>query len=130
MALFEKPAGVIEPFRPGVGAKFGCLRKGDSGRGSEGLPFGLKTGLGARAPGPTDCENLGIDGVSGLELGFSLVERLKVLKDGVVGVGGKVSEVKVGEDRFVARCTGRNIPEPGTEVVKYRVLWDRYTLHT
>lgn len=67
IALFEKAAGVVGAFLPGVGARFGCFLNGDSGRGSEGLPLGLKTGLGARAPGPTDCENLGNDGVSGLK---------------------------------------------------------------
>lgn len=124
IALLEKPDGVTAALRAGVGTRLGCFLKGDSGRGKDGLPFGLNTGLGARAPGPTDCENLGIEGVvSGLKLGFSVVERLKLLKDGVVGVGGKVSDVRVGEARFVARCIGRNIPEPGTEVVKYRVLY-------
>jgi hypothetical protein len=125
MALFEKPAGVMGPVLPGVGARFGCFRNGDSGRGSEGLPFGLKTGLGALAPGPTDCENFGMEGVSGLKFGLSVVERLKLLKEGVVGVGGKVSEVKVGDARLIARCIGRKMPEPGTEVVKYRVLRQR-----
>ena len=55
----------------------------------------MNLGLVARAPGPTDCENLGfgIDGVSGLKLGFSIVERLKLLwYEGVVGVGGKSDE--------------------------------------
>ena len=51
------------------------------------------------------------------------MERLKLLKEGVVGVGGNVSEVNVGEARLTARCMGRNMPEPGTEVVKYLVLW-------
>jgi hypothetical protein len=53
MALFEKPEGVILPVFPGVGARLGVFRMGDSGRGRDGRPFGLKTGLGARAPGPT-----------------------------------------------------------------------------
>jgi hypothetical protein len=75
----EKPDGVMEPFLLGVGARLGCLRKGDSGRGRDGLLGGLKEGLGARAPGPTDCENLGMDGVSGLKLGLSRVERLNLL---------------------------------------------------
>jgi hypothetical protein len=66
MALFEKPEGVILPVLPGVGARFGVLRIGDSGRGNDGRPVGLNTGLGARAPGPTVWANLGIDGVSGL----------------------------------------------------------------
>jgi hypothetical protein len=69
----------MEPFLLGVGARLGCLRKGDSGRGRDGLLGGLKEGLGARAPGPTDCENLGMEGVSGLKLGLSRVERLSLL---------------------------------------------------
>jgi hypothetical protein len=105
-------------FLPGVGAKFGCFRIGDSGRGKDGLPFGLNSGLGARAPGPIDCEKFGRAGISGLKLGFSVVERLKLENEGVVGVGGNVSEVNVGEERFVARCIGRKMPAPGTEVVK------------
>lgn len=66
MALFENPEGVIPPFLPGVAGRAGVLRSGDSGRGSDGRLF-LNCGLGARAPGPTDCENLGKDGVSGLK---------------------------------------------------------------
>lgn len=79
MALLEKPEGVSPPFLPGVAVKGGCLRSGDSGRGRDGRPFGLNCGLGARAPGPTDCENLGKEGVSGLKCGFVVVERLKLL---------------------------------------------------
>lgn len=123
IALLEKPDGVRPPFRAGVAVKFGCgLRKGDSGRGNDGRPCGLNCGLGARAPGPTDCENFGSDGVSGLKCGFVVVERLKLLRydDGVVGVGGKSSEVV--DERFCARCTGRKMPEPGTEVLKYCLL--------
>jgi hypothetical protein len=74
-------------------------------------------------PGPTDCEKFGfgIEGVSGLKLGFSMVERLKLLwYEGVVGSGAKSDEPP--EMRFCARCTGRKIPEPGTEVSKYCVL--------
>jgi hypothetical protein len=112
----------LERFLPGVAERLGCFRKGDSGLGREGLPFGLNCGLGARAPGPIDWENLSIEGVSGLKFGFSAVERLKLLKDGVVGVGGKVSEDELGEARFVARWIGRKMPAPGTEVVKYRML--------
>lgn len=67
-----------------------------------------------------DWENLGIEGVSGLKLGFSVVERLKLLYAGVVGVRGKSEESA--EERFEARWMGRNIPEPGTEVLKYWVL--------
>jgi hypothetical protein len=80
-------------------------------------------GLGPRVPGPTDCENfgLGIEGVLGLKLGFSMVERLKFwLYEGVVGEGSKSDESA--EARFCARCTGRKMPEPGTDVWKYCVL--------
>ena len=52
--LLEKDPGPSEGPLPGVGAKVGGFRRGDSGLGREGLPFGLKIGLGARAPGPTD----------------------------------------------------------------------------
>jgi len=123
IALLEKPDGVMEPFRLGVGARLGCLRNGDSGRGRDGLLCGLKTGLGARAPGPIDCENLeGMDGVSGLKLGLSRVERLSLLVyDGVVGVGGSLP-LEFGEPRFVARCMGRKMPELGADVVKYCAL--------
>jgi len=121
IALLENPDGVRPPLRAGVAVRFGALRIGDSGRGRDGQLFGLNCGLGARAPGPTDCENLGSEGVSGLKCGFVVVERLKLLPyDGVVGVGGKSSEVA--EDRFCARCTGRNMPEPGIEVRKYCLL--------
>lgn len=40
------------------------------------------------------------------------------MKDGVVGVGGKVSAEGVGDARRAARCIGRNIPDPDIEVVK------------
>jgi len=46
------------------------------------------------------------------------VERLKLANEGVVGVGGKVSEDRVGEARLKARWRGRKIPEPGIDVVK------------
>jgi hypothetical protein len=123
IALFENPEGVSPPFLAGVAVKLGCgLRRGDSGRDSDGRPFGLNDGLGARAPGPTDCENLDVDGVSGLKCGFVVVERLKLFRydDGVVGVGGKSSEVA--DDRFCARCTGRKMPDPGVVVRKYCLL--------
>lgn len=122
IALLENPEGVSPPLRTAVAVKFGGLRIGDSGRGRDGRPFGLNCGLGARAPGPTDCENLGRDGVSGLKCGLLVVERLKLFRydDGVVGVGGKSSEVA--DDRFCARCTGRNMPEPGIEALKYCFL--------
>ena len=121
IALLEKPDGVSPPLRAGVAVRFGGLRNGDSGRGRDGRPFALECGLGARAPGPTDWENLGSDGVSGLKCGLLVVERLKLLyDDGVVGVGGKSSEVA--DERFWARCTGRKIPEPGSDVLKYCLL--------
>jgi hypothetical protein len=116
IALLENPEGASPPFRAGVAVKFGARRNGDSARGIDGRR--------ARTPGPTDCENLGSEGVSGLKCGFAVVERLKLVlpyeEDGVVGVGGKSSEVA--DERFCARCTGRNIPEPGTDVLKYCLL--------
>jgi hypothetical protein len=69
-------------------------RYGDSGL-KDGLAWEGRLGLGARAPGPTDCENFGfgIEGVSGLKLGFSIVDRLKLLwYEGVVGSGAKSDE--------------------------------------
>jgi len=117
MPLLEKLEGVRPPLRAGVAVSVGGLRSGDSGRGRDGRPFGLNCGLGARAPGPTDCENLGREGVSGLKWGLVVVDMLKLVYDGVVGVGGKSSDVA--EERFWARCTGRKMPEPGTVVVKY-----------
>jgi hypothetical protein len=60
-----------------------------------------------------------MEGVSGLKFGFSAVEALKLLlKDGVFGVGGKLSEDSAKEERLRALCIGKKIPEPGTEVVK------------
>jgi len=38
--------------------------------------------------------------------------------EGVVGVGGNVSADGVGEARLAARWMGRNIPDPGIDVVK------------
>lgn len=38
----------------------------------------------------------------------------------MVGVGGKSSDVA--DERFCARCTGRNMPDPGIEVLKYCLL--------
>ena len=113
-----RPEGVVEPFRLGVGASEGCLRNGDSGRGSEGRAGGLNCGLGARALGPKDREKLGMEGVSGLYLGLSRVEALNLLlyeEEGVVGVGGRLES---GVDRFFARWTGKKMPEPGTDVSK------------
>jgi hypothetical protein len=51
-----------------------------------------------------------------------VVEWLKLENGGVAGVEGNGSEVIVDEERFVARCIGRKMPDPGTEVVKYRML--------
>lgn len=101
--LFERPEGVTDPALCGVGARLGVFLYGDSGRGNDGRPIGLNCGLGARAPGPTDWANLGSEGVEGLKLGFSVVDRLKLLLyDGVVGVSGKLSVDKVAEERFRA----------------------------
>lgn len=80
--LFEKPDGVTEPGREGVGARPGVFRIGDSGRGMEGMEgrvLPLVCGLGARAPGPIDCANRGMDGLSWAKFGFSVVDRLKLL---------------------------------------------------
>jgi hypothetical protein len=110
--LFENDAGPRDGPRPGVGTRVGCFLNGDSGLGKDGRCLGLKTGLEGRAPGPTDCENLG--SVFGGEGSL----RLKSWKEGVVGVGGTVSAERVSDDRFVARCIGRNMPDPGTDVVK------------
>jgi hypothetical protein len=51
---------------------------------------------------------------------LSAVEALKLLllEEGVVGVGGKLSEDIVKEARFLALCIGKKIPEPGTEALK------------
>jgi len=47
---------------------------------------------------------------------------LKLPSEGVVGVGGKDPDDNVGEARLEARLRGRKMPEPGSEVVKYRTL--------
>ena len=58
---------LMEKLRAGVGTRLGCLRKGDSGRGSEGRrDLSLERGLGGRAPGPMDWENLGIAAAGGV----------------------------------------------------------------
>lgn len=49
-------------------------------------------------------------------------EGLGSARDGVVGEGGKEAEESVGEARLQALFEGRNIPAPGIDVVKYRVL--------
>ena len=92
----------------------GLFLYGDSGRGRDGLDFGLNTGLGGRAPGPTDCEKLGLARGGDMEW--------PSWKDGVVGVGGKVSADGVGDARRAARWIGKKMPDPDTEVVKYRIL--------
>ncbi len=67
----ERPGGLpprtlCDKFLAGVGARLGGFRRGDSGLGSEGR-FGLRLGLGGRAPGPIVCENLcGSAGVGGV----------------------------------------------------------------
>lgn len=55
----DAPRTLCENPRAGVGARVGCLRKGDSGRGNDGPRLGLKDGLGGLAPGPIDWENFG-----------------------------------------------------------------------
>ena len=40
------------------------------------------------------------------------------LRDGVVGVSGYESDVADGEAFLDARCNGKNIPEPGIDVLK------------
>lgn len=92
--------------RPGVGWRLGgCFLNGLSGRGRDGL-FGLKEGLGGLAPGPIVCANLccGKDGV------------------GEGSVSGEFCVPEEGEERFSARCTGKKMPEPGMEVLKYCTL--------
>jgi hypothetical protein len=99
--------------RPGVGCSTGLFLYGDSGRGRDGLAFGLNWGLGGRAPGPTDCENFGIAWGGEAEL-----PSIPPKNEGVVGVGGNVSADGDGEARLAARWIGRNMPEPGIDVVK------------
>ncbi len=116
-----RPIGVDRPFD--AGSRFCCFRKGDSGRGREGLDLGLSWGLAIR--GPTDWLNLCIAGVGGV-WAFMYESPLGALRlnppaEGVVGVKLNEAEDK-GEERFVARLSGRKIPAPGTEVVKYRIL--------
>jgi hypothetical protein len=76
----------------------------------------LYRGLGGRTPGPTDCENLG------------KVFCVDIFRsnEGVVGVGGNPEDPS--DDRLDARCRGRNIPDPGTVVEKYRTLYTNKTL--
>ncbi len=58
--LFESLGVPIEGLPADAATAFCALRRGDSGRGNEGLDFGFKSGLRAR-PGPTDWLNLGFD---------------------------------------------------------------------
>jgi hypothetical protein len=111
-AAGRAPRVLWDRVRPGVGARTGaCLRIGDSGRGKDGR-LALKVGLLDRT-GPTDCENFkGTPGIGGVVL----VSPLRC--EGVPGVAGKESRESEGDSRRSARCTGRKIPAPGTEVVK------------
>jgi hypothetical protein len=111
-AAGRAPRVLWDRVRAGVGAKTGaCLRMGDSGRGRDGR-LALKVGLLDRT-GPTDCENFkGTPGIGGVVL----VSPLRC--EGVPGVAGKESRESEGDSRRSARCTGRKIPAPGTEVVK------------
>lgn len=110
------PRWLTEKLRAGVGARVGCFRNGDSGRGREGRDR-LNCGLAARAPGPTDCENLGMAGVGGV-YSDGLLAALYLAYDGVDGVPGRLSKLKAGEARLSARATGKKMPAPGIEVVK------------
>lgn len=38
-------------------------------------------------------------------------------------MGGNEEAVRVGEYDLAARCEGRKMPAPGTDVVKYRILY-------
>lgn len=84
----------------GVGARFGLFLTGDPGREREGLIVFLPCGLAARAPGPTDWENLGIGGVGEL---FPPPLKVAPKPPGVLGVAGKLSELSAMEARFEAR---------------------------
>lgn len=111
----REPIWLCDRPRAGVGARVGCFLSGDSGRGRDGL-FGLKFGLGGLAPGPTDCENLGlIAGVAKLAVPFTF-SPLYVLREGVAGVPACSEDV--GDNRRSARRTGRKIPAPAIEVWK------------
>jgi len=122
MVLFEN-CGPTSDGRPaGVDIRVGAFRRGDSGLGRDGRDLGLKCGL-AALPGPTDWLNFDTEGVGGVHVLLSArPPMLKLPSEGVVGVGGNDPEDRVGEARFEARLRGRKIPEPETEVVKYRIL--------
>ena len=52
--LLREPTADVGGLIEGV---LGDLLEGESGRGNDWRILGLNMGLGARAPGPTDCEN-------------------------------------------------------------------------
>ena len=93
-------------------------RSGDSGRGREGRDLARNVaGDWARCElrTETDCENL----FGALDGGVisSRSSRGIWSTDGVVGVSGMEPE-EVGDWILMARAMGRNMPAPGTEVVK------------
>lgn len=133
----DSPDGLIprtepRPMVAGAGGRFGCFRKGDSGRGRDGLDFGFSCGDGALAPGPTvwlkgcfapsptDWLNLGMDPiVGGVRLaGCCFRVGSNLLKAGVVGVGGKPEVDVEGERNLVALYDGRKMPAPETLTAK------------
>ena len=121
-AGFENRGAPIDVRPVGVEVAFCAFLKGDSGRGSDGRDLGFNAGLGAR-PGPTDWLNLDVTGVGvAWELFSARPPRLKAASDGVVGVGGDELNDSVGDALLKALFDGRKIPEPGMDVVKYRVL--------
>jgi hypothetical protein len=64
-----------------------------------------------------------MEGVGGVKALLSpRPPRLNAASEGVVGVVGNESLETVGEARLYALLDGRNMPEPGIDVVKYRVL--------
>lgn len=94
------------------------FRRGDSGRGREGLDF-LKPGLGA-LPGPTDWLNFGSEGVGGvMAVGPCPATLTPPPTEGVVGVRGTEPSCEDGEPRRMALLMGRNMPAPGIVVTKY-----------
>lgn len=90
------------------------LRTGDSGR-REGRGF-LASGLDAR-PGPTDLLNWGTEGVGGVLVEFWVPTFKPPVTE--AGVMGKELVAELGgESRLMALLRGRNMPAPGTVVVK------------
>ena len=112
--LLKEPAAEVGGLSAGV---LGDLLEGESGLGSDCRSLGRNMGLGARAPGPTDCENF-IVGVSRAFAGAAYALPVLGLRDGVVGVSGNESDVADGEALLEARCKGKKIPEPGIDVLK------------